>query len=74
MCEQSVVIYTNDYYQISLLEVLIQQLGIGYRVRQVPVTKPYITVHGVPLDEDRAFAWIEEQRTKLKALEEIENE
>lgn len=74
MFDPVVVVYTNDYYQISLLEVLIQQLGVGYRVRQVPVTKPYITVHGVPLDEERAFAWVEEQRTKLKALEEIDDE
>lgn len=74
MCEPIVVVYTNDYYQISLLEALIAQLGIGYRVRQVPVTNTYITVHGVPLDEDRALAWIEEQRIKLKALEEIDDE
>lgn len=74
MYEPSVIVYTNDYYQISLLEALICQLGIGYRVRQVPTTRPYITVHGVPLDEDRAFAWIEEQRVKLKALEEVDDE
>lgn len=66
MSEPTVIIYTNNYYQVSLVEALIAQLGIPYRVRQYNVDYPYITVHGVPLDYEHALAWCEEQRRILE--------
>ena len=66
MSDPVVFIYTDDCEQVSLLEVLIAQLGISYRVRPCSVSVPYITVHGVPLDYDHALIWCEEQRRILE--------
>lgn len=60
-----VTLFVSDLDQITMLEYALLRSGIDYAKTlangRYGIVTPYITVHEVPLDEERAFKWIKEQ-------------
>lgn len=60
-----VTLYVKDYDQVTLLETALVGAKINYSLELdeggYGVRAPYLVVDGVPLDKNRAFAWIGER-------------
>lgn len=55
-------LYIDRLNQVSELEQVLREHQLDYEVeinkRNYGIDTPYITVYGVPLDEQRAIKWI----------------
>ena len=60
-----VTLFVSDLDQITMLEYALMRSNIEYTKTlddgRYGIATPYIKVHAVPLDEERAFKWIKEQ-------------
>lgn len=61
-----VTLFVSDLQQVCMLEYALANAHIDFTVElddgRYGLTTPYIKVHGVPLDEKRAYNWIKENR------------